>query len=320
VGSLYVPAHFSNTIFFVTFGSARLPENIIFKIIKPEMAELTLVECPRDAMQGWEKFIPTSKKTNYLNQLLKVGFDVLDFGSFVSPKAIPQLADTAEVLKGLDLSTSSTRLLAIIANTRGAEDAVQFDEISFLGFPFSISETFQMRNTNKTIAQSLQQVAEIQNLCLQHNKKMVAYISMGFGNPYGDEYNPGIAFKWFKQLTDLGIGTIALSDTVGVANPEVITSIFSQLIPEFPEIEIGAHFHATPMAWEANVQAAYNVGCRRFDSSMKGIGGCPMAEDDLVGNVATENLVYWAHTKAIPLQLNKSEFKKAMLLANEVFA
>lgn len=278
-----------------------------------------MVECPRDAMQGWSHFIPTEKKISYLNQLLKVGFDVLDFGSFVSAKAIPQLADTKEVVTRLDLSRTNTKLLAIIANTRGAEDAVQYDEIAYLGFPFSISETFQLRNTNKTIAASLAQVEEIQKLCLAKNKKLVLYISMGFGNPYGDDYTAEIAINWFHRLQELGIGIIAMADTVGVANPDTISYIYRNLIPEFPGVEIGAHFHSTPATWEEKVQAAHDNGCLRFDSSIRGIGGCPMAEDELVGNIATENIVQWAALNNIPLQLNHEELAKALVMSNEVF-
>lgn len=283
------------------------------------MSALTIVECPRDAMQGWEHFIPTEKKIDYLNQLLKVGFDVLDFGSFVSAKAIPQLADTKDVVRKLDMSTTRSKLLAIIANTRGAEDAVQYDEISYLGFPFSISETFQLRNTNKTIAESLKQVEDIQKLCLSANKKLVIYISMGFGNPYGDDYNAETAINWFKKLNDLGIEIIAMADTVGVAQPSTIEYIYNNLVPEFPGVEIGAHFHSTSTTWEEKIQAAYDHGCIRFDSSIKGIGGCPMAEDELVGNIATENLIQWAGQQNIPLQLDMNEFRKAMVMANDVF-
>lgn len=283
------------------------------------MSALTLVECPRDAMQGWAHFIPTEKKITYLNQLLKVGFDVLDFGSFVSSKAIPQLADTKDVVRKLDLSATHTKLLAIIANTRGAEEAVQYDEITYLGFPFSISETFQLRNTNKTIAESLTQVEEIQNLCLARGKKLVIYISMGFGNPYGDEYNAQTAINWFKRLNDMGIDIIAMADTVGVANPETIAYVYKNLIPEFPNVDIGAHFHSTAQTWEEKIQAAYDNGCLRYDSSLKGIGGCPMAEDELVGNIATENIVQWANQKNITLNLDIEAFSQSMVMANEVF-
>jgi hydroxymethylglutaryl-CoA lyase len=217
------------------------------------------------------------------------------------------------------LGDSKTKLLAIVANTRGAEEAVQYEEISFLGFPFSISETFQLRNTNKTIAQSLVQVEEMQNLCSNHNKKMVLYISMGFGNPYGDEYNPEIVFYWFKKLTELGIGTIALADTVGLADPRIIRSVFEPLVPEFPQIEIGAHFHSTSDKWEEKIQTAFESGCMRFDSSLKGIGGCPMAEEELVGNIATENVVAWAKQKGLSLSLNQEALADALNQARELF-
>lgn len=279
---------------------------------------ISLVECPRDAMQGWKHFIPTEKKVEYLNALLKVGFDVLDFGSFVSPKAIPQLADTKEVIPQLQLN-DKTKLLAIIANSRGSEEAVQYDEISFLGFPFSISETFQLRNTNKTIKQSLSEVEAIQNLCLQKNKELVVYISMGFGNPYGDDYSAEIAIDWVKKLTSLGIKTIAMSDTVGVAQPSNIEYIFHHLISEFMNVSIGAHFHSSPTNWKEKIQSAYNKGCVRFDSAMMGIGGCPMAEDELVGNIATENLVGWCDNNGIALMLDRDAFANSMALASQIF-
>jgi hydroxymethylglutaryl-CoA lyase len=280
--------------------------------------KIELIECPRDAMQGWKHFIPTEDKVRYLNALLNVGFDVLDFGSFVSAKAIPQLADTKEVIPQLQLN-DTTKLLAIIANTRGAEEAVVYDEISYLGFPFSISETFQQRNTNKSIAQSLEQVEEIQKLCLQRKKELVVYISMGFGNPYGDEYSADVAIRWVKKLADMGIGTIAMSDTVGVAQPENIKYIFENLIPAFPEVSIGAHFHSTPTTWEEKIEAAYNAGCVRYDSALKGIGGCPMAADDLTGNIATENLVSWLDQKNISQNINKEALFEAMQIANTIF-
>lgn len=281
--------------------------------------KISLVECPRDAMQGWERFIPTEQKVAYLNSLLKVGFDVLDFGSFVSPKAIPQLADTKDVVPQLNMADTNTKLLAIIANTRGANDAVVFDEITYLGFPFSISETFQLRNTNKTIAESLKHVEEIQNLCVQRNKEMVVYISMGFGNPYGDEYNAEVAIKWVGQLAQLGIKTIAMADTVGVAQPDNIEYIYKSLIPEFTDINIGAHFHSTVETWEEKIQTAYDNGCLSFDSAIKGIGGCPMAEDELVGNIATERLVEWCQRKEIPLSLDMDAFNQSLLMASDVF-
>lgn len=280
---------------------------------------IRMVECPRDAMQGWSHFIPTEKKVAYLNQLLRVGFDVLDFGSFVSPKAIPQMADTKEVLAQLDLSGSRSRLLAIVANTRGAEEACQYDQISYLGFPFSISETFQMRNTNKTIAESLQQVSEIQSLCVRHGKELVVYISMGFGNPYGDEYNAQIAIDWVQRLSELGIRIISMADTVGMAQEEGIRYIFGQLIPAFPDLQIGAHFHSAPHNWKEKLDAALESGCRMFDSSLKGIGGCPMAKDDLVGNIATENVLYWCEQRNLPLTLDRNAFAEAMIMAGEVF-
>ena len=270
-------------------------------------------------MQGWEHFIPTADKIDYLNKLLRVGFDVLDFGSFVSAKAIPQLADTKDVIPKLDMSNTNTKLLAIIANTRGAEEAVQYDEITYLGFPFSISETFQLRNTNKTIAQSLSQVEEMQKLCVQRNKELVIYISMGFGNPYGDDYNAEVAINWVRKLTALGINTIAMADTVGVAEPANITYIYSHLVPEFKDINIGAHFHSAPDKWEEKIQAAYNSGCLRYDSAIKGIGGCPMAEDELVGNIATENIISWCERNNIPLNINKTAFSEAWEMAGRIF-
>lgn len=270
-------------------------------------------------MQGWARQIPTDEKVAYLNALLKVGFDVLDFGSFVSPKAIPQMADTKDVIPRLQLDGVKTKLLAIIANTRGAEDAVQYNEISYLGFPFSISETFQQRNTNKSIAESLKQVEEIQNLCVQHGKELVIYISMGFGNPYGDPYNAQVAIDWVGKLAALGIKTIAMSDTVGVAKPDNIEYIFGQLVPEFKDVQIGAHFHSTYDTWEEKMNAAWKSGCVRFDSAMKGIGGCPMAKDELVGNMATENIVYWCDKNNISLPLDREAFANALQLSAQVF-
>ncbi len=281
---------------------------------------MILTECPRDAMQGWPQFIPTTEKAAYLNQLLKVGFDVLDFGSFVSSKAIPQLADTKDVLPMLDLTSTQTRLLAIVANTRGAEEAAQYPEISYIGFPFSVSETFQLRNTNKTIAQSLTQVQEIQNICTQKGKKLVIYISMGFGNPYGDPYNAETTIEWVDKLAAMGIGTIAMSDTIGIATPDNIRYIFSNLIPAFPNVHIGAHFHTTPQKWREKMDAAWDAGCRRFDSALRGIGGCPMAEDKLIGNMATENVTGWCQDKGIHLPINTEAFHSAWAMAGSVFA
>lgn len=281
---------------------------------------ISLIECPRDAMQGWKAMIPTETKVKYLNKLLQVGFDVLDFGSFVSPKAIPQMADTKDVVPQLKMDGVDTKLLAIIANTRGAEDAVAYDEITYLGFPFSISETFQKRNTNKTIAESLKHVEEIQQLCVQKNKEIVVYISMGFGNPYGDEYNAEVAIKWVGELAQLGIKTIAMADTVGVAKPDTIEYIFSNLTTEFKNINIGAHFHSTIDKWEEKIDAAYDSGCMRFDSAMKGIGGCPMAEDELVGNIATENMLTWCDKNDVVLSIDREAFFEAMNMAAEIFA
>lgn len=280
---------------------------------------ISLVECPRDAMQGWAHPIATTDKVEYLNALLRVGFDVLDFGSFVSAKAIPQLADTKAVIPQLKLGNERTKLLAIVANTRGAEEAVVYDEISYLGFPFSISETFQQRNTNKSIQESLAQVEDIQRLCINRNKELVVYISMGFGNPYGDLYNAGIAIDWVGRLATLGIRTIAMSDTVGVAERDTIDYIFRQLIPAFPDVSIGAHFHASFDNWEEKINAAYNAGCTRYDSAIKGIGGCPMAKDELVGNIATENVLGWCDKNDIYPDINRQAFDEALAIANRIF-
>lgn len=280
--------------------------------------QLKFVECPRDAMQGWPQQIPTAVKTAYLNALLEVGFDTLDFGSFVSHKAIPQMADTAAVLKGLQLS-SKTRLLAIVANLRGAQEAVMHAPIHYLGFPFSISETFQLRNTNKTIRQSLDEVLAIQELCIKNEKELVVYISMGFGNPYGDPYNTDIVLKWADTFASMEIPIVSLADTVGVAEPTVIAKLYSRLVPAYPTIEFGAHFHSTPDAWEEKLAAAWNNGCRRFDSAMRGIGGCPMAQNDLVGNIATENLVQFCKKWEIPLPVSAEKLQQAAQLADKVF-
>lgn len=280
---------------------------------------MKVIECPRDAMQGLHDFIPTTTKAAYINQLLKVGFDTIDFGSFVSPKAIPQMRDTAEVLSQLDLSQTSSKLLAIIANLRGAEQAVSFEEISYLGFPLSISETFQQRNTNKSVGEALDQLAEIQNLCLKHNKTLVTYISMGFGNPYDEPFNEEIVSEFVQKLNDLNISIISLSDTIGVAEPEVIKDIFKNSITAYPTIEFGAHFHSTPQKTREKVEAALAAGCKRFDSAIKGFGGCPMAKDDLTGNVATEKLleILEEHSKAP--EYSKAEFEKAMVQSIDVF-
>ena len=278
-----------------------------------------IIECPRDAMQGMDLFIPTEKKAAYIDQLLKVGFDTIDFGSFVSPKAIPQLRDTAEVLSMLNLENAKSKLLAIVANTRGAQDACNFEEIDYLGYPFSISETFQLRNTNATIDQSLSRVEEMQSLCVQNKKKMVVYISMAFGNPYGDPWSGQLAAEWTEKLTkDLGIEIIALADTVGVSNGDNITELFSTLIPAFPKVEIGAHLHTLPEDAKTKAKLAYDSGCRRFDAALKGYGGCPMAEDDLVGNMATELLID-ALSGVDQLSIDEKQFIEAMMLAGSTF-
>lgn len=280
---------------------------------------MKIIECPRDAMQGVHEFIPTEKKVAYINSILKVGFDTVDFGSFVSPKAIPQMQDTAQVLEQLDLSSTNSKLLAIIANTRGAQDAVEFEEITYLGFPFSISETFQQRNTNSSMAESLYRIEEIQDLCVRNKKKLIVYLSMAFGNPYGDEWSSDIAIDWTRKLAQMGIKTIALSDTIGVSNPENISYLFSNLIPEFPGIEIGAHLHTTPDKWEEKVHAAYTSGCRRFDSAIKGYGGCPMAADKLTGNMPTEQLIAYFKKNHIETGVNESAFAAAMQQAGSTF-
>ncbi|MFZ4545280.1 MAG: hydroxymethylglutaryl-CoA lyase [Saprospiraceae bacterium] len=277
-----------------------------------------IVECPRDAMQGLKDFIPTEVKVAYINQLLKVGFDTLDFGSFVSPKAIPQMKDTVEVLEKLELN-DVTKLLAIVANQRGAAEACQYAPINYLGYPFSISETFQIRNTNATIEESLDRVKEIQDLCLKNSKELVIYISMGFGNPYGDPWNVDIVYKWVDEMVKMGIGIISLSDTIGVSNPDNINYLFSNLIPTYPQIEFGAHLHTEPKSWKEKVEAAYLSGCRRFDSAMRGYGGCPMAKDDLTGNMPTENLLsYLIENKQVD-NIDYPQFIAGLSMAFEVF-
>lgn len=280
---------------------------------------LKLIECPRDAMQGLHDFIPTEVKTAYINQLLKVGFHTIDFGSFVSPKAIPQLKDTAEVLNGLELDGTS-ELLAIVANKRGADDACNFDEIAYLGYPFSISETFQQRNTNASIEESLTRVEEIQNMCVQHDKKLVVYISMAFGNPYGDPWDLEIAANWSRRLSaDLGIEILALSDTIGVSNQGNINALFTGLINEMPTVEFGAHLHSTPESVLEKVSAAYEAGCRRFDGAIRGFGGCPMAADDLTGNMPTEGMKAYFDEIKVGTNLDGKQFEIAMNQALSVF-
>ena len=277
---------------------------------------IKIVECPRDAMQRISEFIPTQQKIEYINQLLKVGFDTIDFGSLVSPKAIPQLKDTAEVLAGLNLSKTSSKLLSIIANNRGAETACDFEQINYLGFPLSVSEEFQKRNTNKSIAEALQVVEEIQNLCLKNNKELVVYLSMAFGNPYGENYHPEIVAELTDKLYKLEVKTIALSDTIGVSSPTNIAPLFSTLIREYPAIEFGAHFHTTTDTWEEKAESAFQNGCKRFDAALKGYGGCPMAKDDLVGNMPTEKLITYFTED---LGLTKQELEKSLALSGSVF-
>lgn len=280
---------------------------------------MKIVECPRDAMQGLVEFIPTKKKADYLNMLLQVGFDTIDFGSFVSPKTIPQMRDSADVLSRLNLDDTGTKLLAIVANQRGAHDACQFDKIAYLGYPFSVSETFQKRNTNKGIAESLSLVEELYTKCVNNGKELVVYLSMAFGNPYGESWDEDIVAQWGEKLVGLGVKTLALSDTIGVSNSENISRLFSTLTPAFPEVEWGAHLHTTADTWREKVEAAYNSGCRRFDSAIKGLGGCPMAKGDLVGNMPTEKLLSFTQEKKIKTGVNPLTFESAYNKAIETF-
>ena len=280
---------------------------------------IKLIECPRDAMQGWKSFIPTERKIEYINSLLRVGFDTIDFGSFVSPKAIPQMADTKEVLKGLNLDGSNSKLLAIIANIRGAEEASVYDEISFLGFPFSISETFQQRNTNSSIAESLNRVEEIQRICVAGHKQLVIYISMGFGNPYNDPYSEEIVFDWVTRLTKLGINIISLADTVGIATEAQVKRITKYVIELLPGIEVGVHLHSTPVNWKEKLEAAVDAGCVRFDGALKGIGGCPMANDELVGNMNSEWMIDYFEENKLITGLNRDALMESLSIASEIF-
>ncbi|MFY0608369.1 MAG: hydroxymethylglutaryl-CoA lyase [Cyclobacteriaceae bacterium] len=280
---------------------------------------MKIIECPRDAMQGLTEFVPTSLKARYINQLLKVGFDTIDFGSFVSPKAIPQMRDTADVLAQLDLSQSDTKLLAIIANQRGAQIACDFEEINQLGYPLSLSETFQLRNTNRTIDVALDDLAEIQELCESEDKQLVVYLSMSFGNPYGDPYETAYVEEFVNRLDQLEVGVISLSDTVGVSHPDIINDLFETLIPKFPHIEFGAHLHSTPDTRNEKLLAAYESGCRRIDGAIMGFGGCPMAKDELVGNMATENIVQLLDKMEQKHGLDLTAFGKAKSIANEIF-
>ena len=283
------------------------------------MQDVKLIECPRDAMQGIKDWIPTHKKVQYIQSLLNCGFDTIDFGSFVSPKAIPQMVDTAEVLSKLDMSSTQTKLLAIVANVRGAKAAVAHPEITYLGYPFSISENFQMRNTHKTIAQSVATLSEILTLAAASNKQVVTYLSMGFGNPYGDPWNLDIVGQWAQKLSHMGVTILSLSDTVGSSTPETISYLFSNLIPTYPNIEFGAHLHTTPSAWHEKVDAAYKAGCRRFDGAIQGFGGCPMAKDELTGNMPTEKMLSYFTTQKATTNIRTMSFESAHNTASDIF-
>ncbi|MDH7462664.1 hydroxymethylglutaryl-CoA lyase [Chitinophagaceae bacterium 26-R-25] len=284
------------------------------------LTKIKLIECPRDAMQGWKNFIPTPTKVEYINSLLKVGFDTLDFTSFVSPKAIPQMADAKEVVTQIDLANSKTKLLAIVANVRGAQDAAVYDSISYLGFPFSISPTFQMRNTNSTIEDSFDTVKQLQEICAKAGKELVVYISMAFGNPYGDKYDKNIVVEWINKLTPLGIKIISLADTVGVASAQQVSDLTSYVIRMLPDYEIGIHLHSTALNRKEKLEAALNAGCYRVDGALKGIGGCPMANDDLVGNMDMEWIVNYLEGKNIKTGIDKEALQKSLLLADSVFS
>lgn len=299
-----------------SFHSSKVPP---FGGGRAKSGTLSFIECPRDAMQGWPHFIATEKKIKYLNELLQCGFHTLDFGSFVSPKAIPQMADTAEVIKKLNVASSKTKLLAIVANERGAEDAACYDQITYLGFPFSISETFQQRNTNSSVDESLKRVENIQELCVKNKKELVVYISMGFGNPYGDAYNEQIVIHRSKQIEALGVKIISIADTVGLATPTEVSALMKTMMPEFSNIEVGVHLHSSPTDREAKIEAALEAGCLRYDSAIKGIGGCPMAGNDLVGNMDTEVMINYFEQKGYQLPINKIALQKCTLLANEIF-
>jgi hydroxymethylglutaryl-CoA lyase len=282
--------------------------------------KLVLVECPRDAMQGWKTFIPTTRKIEYINSLIKVGFDTIDFGSFVSPKAIPQMADTADVIKGLELDGSSSKLLAIVANYRGAEDATSFDKVHYLGYPFSVSETFQQRNANASIENSVGRVEEIQNLCIKTGKELVVYISMGFGNPYGDLYSEEIVFNWVNRMVEMEIGIISIADTVGLATPGQVYDITSYLVESLPATSIGVHLHSNPENRQEKLDAAFRAGCRRFDGALKGIGGCPMADDELVGNMDSEFMINFLEGQGLTVGINREALNKSVQLAGNIFS
>lgn len=280
---------------------------------------MKIIECPRDAMQGLEEFIPTQDKIRYLNQLMRVGFDTIDFGSFVSPKVIPQLRDTSEVLDGLMEHESKTKLLAIIANTRGAFEACKYQAITYLGFPLSLSDTFQQRNTNKSIGEALNVLEEIKSECVRTNKQLVTYISMGFGNPYNDPYDVDMVLGFVDVLKTLGSDIISIADTIGIATPEKITYLFTTVLKQFPTLEIGAHLHSTPHTAVEKIKAAHKSGCKRFDGAIHGFGGCPMADDVLVGNLATEEIVAYLENRGLITGINSNEFEKASLMATEIF-
>ncbi|MFT4800458.1 MAG: hydroxymethylglutaryl-CoA lyase [Flavobacteriaceae bacterium] len=283
------------------------------------MQNVKIIECPRDAMQGIRDWIPTKEKAQFIQSLLRCGFDTIDFGSFVSPNAIPQMKDTSELLSLLDLSSTNSKLLAIVANTRGAQDAVMYNEIDYLGYPFSISENFQMRNTHKTIAQSIETLQEILNLADSKNKEVVAYLSMGFGNPYGDPWNVDIVGEWTEKLSNMGVKILSLSDTVGSSTPDIITYLFSELITKYPSIEFGAHLHTTPIKWHEKVSAAYLAGCRRFDGAIQGFGGCPMAKDDLTGNMPTEKMLSYFTAEKATTNISPMSFESAYNEASKIF-
>ncbi|MDB2494745.1 hydroxymethylglutaryl-CoA lyase [Flavobacteriaceae bacterium] len=283
------------------------------------MQNVKIIECPRDAMQGIKDWIPTAEKAQFIQSLLSCGFDTIDFGSFVSPRAIPQMRDTAELLSALDLSKSKSKLLSIVANVRGAQDAVRYTEIDYLGYPFSISENFQMRNTHKTINQSLDQLNEILNIADSNNKVVVAYLSMGFGNPYGDPWNLEIVAEWTEKLASMGVRIISLSDTIGSSTPDTITYLFSELISKYPTIEFGAHLHTTKDKWHEKIDSAFHAGCKRFDGAIQGFGGCPMAKDELTGNMPTEKLLSYFTAKKIPTRIHPMSFESAYNRASKIF-
>ncbi|PKP25032.1 MAG: hydroxymethylglutaryl-CoA lyase [Bacteroidetes bacterium HGW-Bacteroidetes-2] len=281
--------------------------------------KVKIIECPRDAMQGIKAFIPTEKKVQYIQSILRCGFDTIDVGSFVSPKAIPQMEDTAEVLSSLDLSKTESKLLAIVANLRGAEDAAKQECINYLGYPFSISENFQMRNTHKTIAESMAVLQDILSLAHANNKQVVAYLSMGFGNPYGDPWNVEIVGEWTEKLASMGVKILSLSDTVGSSTPDIITYLFRNLISKFPEVEFGAHLHTVPTKWHEKVDAAYKAGCRRFDGAIQGFGGCPMAKDELTGNMPTEKMLSYFTAAKADTNITMMSFESAYNEATKIF-